>query len=33
MRRILRHADLSVMMEIYARANSAATTDALRRLE
>lgn len=30
--RILRHADLSVTMEIYAKASSAATTDALRRL-
>lgn len=30
--RILRHADLSVTMEIYARASSEATTDALRRL-
>ncbi len=30
--RILRHADLSVTMEIYAKASSAATTEALRRL-
>ncbi|MEP6856299.1 MAG: tyrosine-type recombinase/integrase [Pedococcus sp.] len=30
--RVLRHADLSVTMEIYAQASSAATTDALRRL-
>ncbi len=30
--RVLRHADLSVTMEIYAKASSAATTDALRRL-
>jgi hypothetical protein len=28
--RILRHADLSVTMEIYAKASSAATTEALR---
>jgi integrase len=30
--RVLRHADLSVTMEIYAKASSAATTEALRRL-
>ena len=30
--RILRHADLTVTMEIYAKASSAATTEALRRL-
>lgn len=30
--RILRHADISVTMEIYAKASSAATTEALRRL-
>jgi integrase len=30
--RVLRHADLSVTMEIYARASSTATTEALRRL-
>ena len=30
--RVLRHADLSVTMEIYAKASSAATTDAFRRL-
>ncbi|MFC7596404.1 tyrosine recombinase XerC [Terrabacter sp. GCM10028922] len=30
--RILRHADLSVTMEVYAKASSAATTEALRRL-
>ncbi len=30
--RILRHADVSVTMEIYAQASSAATREALRRL-
>lgn len=30
--RVLRHADLAVTMEVYAKASSAATRDALRRL-